>query len=102
MSAYTVDILHSKSAEVTAASSYVKCSLVSLILCPRTLRGFYFFLFSCVFAFSSDIPYCGLLIRALKGTILALAVSGILPAIDRIGLLATNALMAVVSWVFYG
>ncbi|KZV75775.1 MFS general substrate transporter [Peniophora sp. CONT] len=58
--AYTVDIMHHKSAEIMAATS------------------------------------------CLRGTILALGVSGILPAIERFGLLATYTAAAILSWLAFG
>ena len=38
----------------------------------------------------------------LRGTVLALGVSGILPAIERFGLLATYTAAAVLSWLAFG
>ncbi|KAI0026906.1 MFS general substrate transporter [Vararia minispora EC-137] len=60
LSAYAVDILHDRSAEVTAATT------------------------------------------CLRGTLIALLVSGILPALDRFGMLATHAAIAALAWACFG
>lgn len=73
--AYNVDILHSRSAEVSAANMYA--------LLP--LRH------------SNITPY--VIFRAFRGTFIAASSAAILPLIDSIGVLAAYAIVATACWM---
>lgn len=72
--AYGVDVLHSKSAEIMSASRLVQLNYQNII---NKLRIF----------------------SALRAGVIALVSTGVLPAIESIGYVATDAIAAVFTWI---
>ena len=78
--AYIVDILHSRSAEASAATMCVSHFLSSALCRVMNLSVF-----------------C----RSVRGAILALCTSGILPLLDLTGVLVLYTIAAVIGWIAF-
>jgi hypothetical protein len=78
LSAYSVDILHDRSAEVMAATTCVHACRQQPWSANQCAR------------------------RCLRGTLVALFVAGIIPSLERFGMVGTHLMVAGATWACFG